>query len=491
MSGPTGTIQMSQKERTRKTFLFSMLTKIVNDNQTLINKKVDEVMLGVSSPTSAISPPQTPMSATTMPFTPSPTSIITLSQRAGYVVSDNISPLPTPSPTSQLMAPPGFSYKPQNIAEPSNVIDISFVSKLGSYIVRNNLYEKLVKTRNDCLVTMLEKLFLFDANSQPNLPNINMIDFIIWQFPATCVTMINNWNVPMDLIEKYMLNNLPNESVANGQILFNVSVYLLSIVKFIGQFTTNQDTYDKCVSILDKLASTQIIPRYFMNVKDILHLISFNSKCGPKKGLRIQKASDSTTGLSGKGNRLVTFFQPAYAITKDMMLFFKISIVNIMQKSIIRNMNKEEQFGLQKLRICFIIYCMSTDKLNVHLDEAMARFRITRECFGLIQSTFSEIVAEPNLPTRLPFIFEREICKYEHYVQLIDRDLLNGENKEEFAYIISYLNTLNQDEINRHSSLHTKNILGIVKMLMNELLKPNDRYYNELYYLILKKEITL
>lgn len=152
---------------------------------------------------------------------------------------------------------------------------------LNNYVLKFNMFSEYQNIDSKYISEFLNtrNIFLFNDQdlcfSQEFEDNLKMITCLIWSSSAqkSCIASMNDGKWKIDLIKI-------------GDALLNVKyckyyVYLISILKFVGQFTTNSIYYNFCIKIIDQLENSQ----------NLIHLIAFNKKFRPVHTLIPEKIS--------------------------------------------------------------------------------------------------------------------------------------------------------------------------------------------------------
>lgn len=177
-----------------------------------------------------------------------------------------------------------------------------FDNKSHQYLSDNKITnEEYDKYKLSCLEQLMNS-YDFTLRS-----DANQIAFMIWFKRQNMILLLNNKSLDklfdLKLIKNEILNNSP--SLTSGEFYgltplggwtmrSSDSLNYYNVLKFIGQFTNDQKTYDICLDILIKLQrrmNNKKLDGPILDYRDIMYLMNFNSNVNTSNNL-IKKRYD-------------------------------------------------------------------------------------------------------------------------------------------------------------------------------------------------------
>lgn len=146
------------------------------------------------------------------------------------------------------------------------VMHQSLSDKIRIFIEKANLKGLFFQIHQDFLVELLKSADIFEPDANIRLENRKLVCFVLWKCIDFCKRIINEglWSISIGAIWQ----ELKDSNNTENQIL------LFSILKFIGQYTSDILIYRMCAKIVD--ISQELVLPGCISMKDLAHLISFN-----------------------------------------------------------------------------------------------------------------------------------------------------------------------------------------------------------------------
>ena len=155
------------------------------------------------------------------------------------------------------------------------------IEGINSYIRNKNFLSEYNEIHSNCIKNIITGINLFTTNVKTRFLNRFFISSLLWTHQKYCAE---------NLDKCFNIKSIKSELLETTE---NYCPFLYSIVKFIGQFTSEDAVHSTCVHIVQKLSG---------NHENIIHLFSFNKNFRPKHTLTPQKS----VGF----NRIIHFCSP-------------------------------------------------------------------------------------------------------------------------------------------------------------------------------------
>jgi hypothetical protein len=171
-----------------------------------------------------------------------------------------------------------------------------YENKFHSYLKKNDLVEKFQICRLDGIKEMVNK---FDLS---NYVDVDQLVFLMWMLMKDFRKLLNNGylmkKINLDFFEKQLTGNTPELNITGfagctplGGLrgCSSDSLPYYNCIKFIGQFTKQQDVYDKCLAILEALPTKLSGP--ILDPPEVMYLMNYNKYVDTSKNKQKQKVS--------------------------------------------------------------------------------------------------------------------------------------------------------------------------------------------------------
>ncbi|XWV25373.1 hypothetical protein QJ856_gp0391 [Tupanvirus deep ocean] len=176
-----------------------------------------------------------------------------------------------------------------------NFTDFSdYDNKFHCYLVKNNLVEKVKMLQLAGIKEMVNKFDMFSHE------DVNQLAFLMWMLIKYFKTLLNDGylleKIDLDFFEKQITNVIPELNITGfsgctplggprGHSSDSLPYY--DCIKFIGQYTRQQDIYDKCLKILEALPIKLKGP--ILDPPEVLYLMQYNKHVDTSKNKHKQK----------------------------------------------------------------------------------------------------------------------------------------------------------------------------------------------------------
>ena len=341
--------------------------------------------------------------------------------------------------------------------------------QLNKYVIDYRIHQEYQKIHLGYMANILSKLNIFDEDDNKKSLNLVQICNLIWSKDTqkACIACMNNgsWIINLHLMEQEI-----NSKTIKGYQL----AYLTFIIKFAGQFTTDILLYNACLLIARKLE----------NNSNIIHMISFNKTFRPKHTLFPEKNPTL--------NRIACFNPSIYTAPNiDKISYYKQRILYsykvICENNYCNNaLLKARQIYLLNSLIEYnkLITVLSGESEKVNLNDLFDSLKnICRETnifdrticekncksmTNIIKSIYSSTNSQMlSNVSELDIIQMDEINSDITMIELLDMDILNGDNNTEINHIILETSMNITDQI--HNSYMNK--IKLSKYLVSEYNK--------------------
>lgn len=230
------------------------------------------------------------------------------------------------------------------------------------YISHNAMDQEYNNLHQECIKIMLNKFDLFNDQKSRIF-----VSWLLWNQSDTCVNIMNKdeWKIPINSIEKEF-DELKQWN--------NHTLFLYSIIKFIGQYTNNKELYDKCWEIILSIPiNLNDVSEILIKPSQIIHLFAFNINFKHKNIPKKTRGSNRliqfvSTGIHG---HTLNVYQNKYLneqnIIASTLCFKEFSTLPGRQEShLLHSQNKRNP-------IYFLYYLISTyqlfkKKINIFSD---------------------------------------------------------------------------------------------------------------------------
>lgn len=327
--------------------------------------------------------------------------------------------------------------------------------QLNKYIINFQIYSEYQKIHLDFMAEELSKLDIFNIDDNKKSLDLILMCNLIWS-PNTqkaCIECMNNgsWIVNLNLIEKEI-----NSLLINRYQL----AYLTFILKFVGQFTTNFIVYNACILVVSKLADS----------KNIIHMITFNKTFRPKYTLFPEKNTDlnriacfnpcpfgtsDITNIKFYRQRIIFVYKLISennycnnALLKARQIYLLNSLIeyNKLTKEVNENINITDLFDT------LIYICKDMNIFDQSIYEKNSKS---------IMNVIKSIRTSPNTITAVmteeDILQKNKIDPDLSMIDLLDLDMVNGDNNAEIIHILEEVSMNISDEIyNAYTSKFSK-----------------------------------
>ena len=133
----------------------------------------------------------------------------------------------------------------------------TYLNKFNSFILLKFSTDAFSQCKMDALKLMITKSDMINSN-------IDQLSFLLWMLPTEFKTLLNDGSLKFDLtkLKRLILGHSPSVTMDQSfgitplggfATSFSRSNAHYNCVKFIGQFTNDQEVYDECLSILEAM----------------------------------------------------------------------------------------------------------------------------------------------------------------------------------------------------------------------------------------------
>ncbi|AKI79778.1 hypothetical protein QJ850_gp921 [Acanthamoeba polyphaga mimivirus] len=157
-----------------------------------------------------------------------------------------------------------------------------FERKLKFFVKKNNAYQQFKTCKLNCLKEMINQ-FDFEKHN-----DVDQLSYLMWRTPKDFEKLLNDGflldKIGLDLIANKITKRVPELNIIGFSGFTPIGGFTASIndslsyyncIKFIGQFTNNQEVYDKCLQILEILPSKLKGP--IKNPQILMNLMNYNN----------------------------------------------------------------------------------------------------------------------------------------------------------------------------------------------------------------------
>lgn len=352
------------------------------------------------------------------------------------------------------------------------------IDGLNMYIfnhVKSNSFKDYLDIHKKCIEKILNSFDLFSADT---LLTRKFICFLLWSCPDICAELMNDyrWKVDMDGIVKEF-------KTCCGIGMSTETLLLYSIVKFIGQFTTNEKYFIYSLKIVQALPD--YIDRKIMSPRQLEHLFSFNKQFKPKYCLKPDKIPGS--------NRLIDFYENGLSVKFESQHEKYQQLRKAISQKIYEQ-NENINTCLYYIESSYHLFSKRTDlfdflkKIVVPFDENKSEYlyRCAKSLFEkennsnyvytCPKSLIEKIDSSRNLINQFVLVKDIEQIISEK-MELFDKDL-NGQNHEEIIYVVKEALVVKDIFYNGNNHYHDIFRISFFKHLFGSgIIKVNDPYY--------------
>lgn len=355
----------------------------------------------------------------------------------------------------------------------ANLSICDFFNLFRNFIKNDNLFYLYEKIHINFLASLLSRHNIFCPSENQRFVVRKFIVFVLWSCPEYCAEIMNsgNWIIPIDLIK----NEMDAFKMNVFGVLPGATVYLYSIIKFIGQYTCDPKIFIECNSIVRSIGNVNC--HNLISPEQIEHLYSFNKYFSPKHVPRPDKVKGS--------NRLFQFENSGICEVPSLKCCVKFRKLRINFAK--QNLSKTKNYLGALYYFESMYYYGISRKLDVFLENIANQFFEKKQDRMLILSTITMlnnwyiggmVSALPNNQfTPNEYMLENNVQKMVlNRISLIDRDSLNGQNIEELQVILNEVLSVNDTFCNSNSFYDLFRVTLFKKLYSAGILRPLDKY---------------